>query len=113
MLGSTDVNLGVQCIEGELQIRRGLYHPNILPLLGVCHDFSPLPSLVSPWMKHGHVNQYLSHAQPPVTIANKLEIVGIAKSAKSESHLPSNSSSKLVVVCTIVSSYYAAFSARN
>ena len=64
-------------------------------------------------MKHGHVNQYLSRVQPPMTIGDKLEIVGIAKSAKSESHLPSNSSSKLVVVCTIVSSYYAAFRARN
>jgi serine/threonine protein kinase len=100
---------GAQCIERELNVRKKLHHPNILPLLGVCHDFSPFPSLVSPWMIHGHVNKYLSRAQPPATIDYRLEIVSFVRSVCEWSNVLLDSLVKFLAACTTVRAWCIMF----
>ncbi|PBK90000.1 kinase-like protein [Armillaria gallica] len=44
----------------EVIVWRQLRHPRILPLLGVNEDiFSPCPCLISPWMRHGNIIDYI------------------------------------------------------
>jgi len=46
-------------LRREIQTWRRSQHENVLPFLGITNDFSRFPSLVSPWMENGSVNDYL------------------------------------------------------
>ena len=60
----------------ELGIRRRLDHPNIVPLLGTTHgeDFgSDHPCIVSMWMPHGTLIDYVS--QHELSLPNRIRLV--------------------------------------
>ncbi|KAJ7195651.1 kinase-like domain-containing protein [Mycena pura] len=65
----------LKSLDREVQIWRRLRHKNILPFIGVCNDLAPLPVLVSPLCKFGHVGKYINgHPE-----ANRSELIlGIA-----------------------------------
>ncbi|KAF8130880.1 kinase-like domain-containing protein [Mycena galopus ATCC 62051] len=46
-------------LKREVEIWRDLKHQNILPFIGVCEDLAPLPVLISPFCKFGHIANYL------------------------------------------------------
>ncbi|KAK0479287.1 hypothetical protein IW261DRAFT_1316708, partial [Armillaria novae-zelandiae] len=47
------------CLK-EVMVWRRLRHPHILPLLGINEDlFGPRFCLISPWMRHGNIIEYL------------------------------------------------------
>lgn len=53
----------------ELAIWQHLRHSNILHLLGIETETSPVPCIVSPLMKHGPLNRYIKeHAISPPAI---------------------------------------------
>ncbi|KAF7337069.1 TKL/TKL-ccin protein kinase [Mycena venus] len=43
----------------EVHVWSPLKHKNILPLIGVCEDLTPLPVLISPFCEFGHIGTYL------------------------------------------------------
>ncbi|KAL0953761.1 hypothetical protein HGRIS_004950 [Hohenbuehelia grisea] len=51
-------------VDREARTWITLQHPRIVPLMGIClgfqKDSNTIPSLVTPWYKHGHVMHYLS-----------------------------------------------------
>ncbi|TFK46551.1 kinase-like protein [Heliocybe sulcata] len=54
----------------ETLIWRALDHPNILPLYGIDDQvFAPFVCMISPWMEHGNIVQYIERCTPqPSTI---------------------------------------------
>jgi serine/threonine protein kinase len=54
-----------QGFTDEILVWQRLRHPNILPFLGFSSNVFPdRLSLVSPWVAHGNVMEYLSRADP-------------------------------------------------
>jgi serine/threonine protein kinase len=49
----------MQRLRRELESWARAEHKNILPLLGYCLDFGPIPCFVSPWMPYGTVLNFL------------------------------------------------------
>ncbi|KAJ7322006.1 kinase-like domain-containing protein [Mycena albidolilacea] len=47
-------------LKREADIWSRLKHKNILTFIGVCEDLAPLPVLISPFYKFGHVGKYIS-----------------------------------------------------
>ncbi|KAG2119357.1 kinase-like domain-containing protein [Suillus clintonianus] len=52
-----------------------LKHDHILPFEGVTEGFGPLPSLVSPWMKEGSLNDYLQREFSTLLAPQKRELI--------------------------------------
>lgn len=50
-----------------------LLHKNVLPLYGIAHDFGHFPSLVTPWVNEGSLNDYIANHH--LSLRNKLDIV--------------------------------------
>ncbi|KAG1859312.1 kinase-like domain-containing protein [Suillus subalutaceus] len=49
-----------------------LHHKNVLPLYGIAHDFGHFPSLVTPWMNEGSLNDYIANHH--LSLRSKLDI---------------------------------------
>lgn len=49
-----------------------LLHKNVLPLYGIAHDFGHFPSLVTPWVNEGSLNDYIANHH--LSLRNKLDI---------------------------------------
>ncbi|KAJ7927785.1 kinase-like domain-containing protein, partial [Mycena leptocephala] len=47
-------------LKREVDIWSRLKHRNILSFIGICEDLAPLPVLISPFYKFGHVGKYLT-----------------------------------------------------
>ncbi|KAJ7869721.1 kinase-like domain-containing protein [Mycena olivaceomarginata] len=47
-------------LKREVEIWGRLKHKNILSFIGVCEDLAPLPVLISPFYKFGHVGKYIN-----------------------------------------------------
>ncbi|KAJ7152257.1 kinase-like domain-containing protein, partial [Mycena crocata] len=58
-----EVKVALQDFGREALIWRQLSHPNLLPFFGLYYLENRL-CLVSPWMSHGHVVQFLKNAPP-------------------------------------------------
>lgn len=58
------LNTHNQGFAHEAVIWRQLFHPNVLPFYGVYHldDLRSRLCLISPWMEHGNVMQFLKQA---------------------------------------------------
>ncbi|KAG1732103.1 hypothetical protein EDD22DRAFT_927564 [Suillus occidentalis] len=50
-----------------------LLHKNVLPLHGIAHDFGHFPSLVTPWVNEGSLNDYIANHH--LSLRTKLDIV--------------------------------------
>ncbi|KAJ7305451.1 kinase-like domain-containing protein, partial [Mycena albidolilacea] len=59
----------------EVEIWRDLKHQNILPFIGVCEDLAPLPVLISPFCKFGHISNYLK--KNPGVHKKELVLLGV------------------------------------
>ncbi|KAJ7307743.1 hypothetical protein DFH08DRAFT_975357 [Mycena albidolilacea] len=51
-------------LKREVDVWSRLKHKNILTFIGVCEDLAPLPVLISPYYKFGHVGKYFSKQSP-------------------------------------------------
>jgi serine/threonine protein kinase len=68
-----------QMIRREANVWIQLSHDHILPFEGITmsDDFGPLPALVSQWMEHGSLNEYLKQEFPQLSDGRKIELVGV------------------------------------
>ncbi|KAJ7312554.1 kinase-like domain-containing protein [Mycena albidolilacea] len=48
-------------MKREVDVWSRLKHRNVLPFIGVCDDLAPIPVLISPFYKFGHVAKYISN----------------------------------------------------
>ncbi|KAJ7048293.1 kinase-like domain-containing protein [Mycena amicta] len=50
-------------LDREVRVWNTLQHRNVLPFIGVCHDFlgAPCPALIAPFCKSGNVGTYLEN----------------------------------------------------
>lgn len=65
-------------MKRELGIWRRLEHPNIVPLLGTAHgeDFaSDHPCMVSMWMPHGTLAEYVSGRDNVPSLPSRIQLV--------------------------------------
>ncbi|KAJ7224697.1 kinase-like domain-containing protein [Mycena pura] len=62
-------------LNREIDIWSRLKHRNIVPFIGICRDLAPLPVLISPFYKFGHVGKYLT--KHPEVNREKL-VLGVA-----------------------------------
>ncbi|KAJ6498752.1 kinase-like domain-containing protein [Mycena sanguinolenta] len=62
-------------LNREVDVWRRLKHKNLLPFIGVCKDIAPLPALISPFYKFGHIGEYLK--KHPTVDRNDL-VCGVA-----------------------------------
>ena len=67
----------MQRFRREISVWSRLNHKNVLPLLGIITEFSPLPSMVSPWMNKGSLNMYLKFYESSLNIEARLAIVRV------------------------------------
>ncbi|KAF9228128.1 kinase-like protein [Gyrodon lividus] len=58
--------------ERQVRTWRTLYHPNILPLIGVTHEFGPL---LSPWMSEGPLTDFFKRTRGQLTIERRFIIL--------------------------------------
>ncbi|KAG2036693.1 kinase-like domain-containing protein [Suillus americanus] len=63
-----------QNLLGKISRWAQLHHENVLPLYGIAHDFGHFPSLVTPWVDEGSLNDYIANHH--LSLRSKL---GIAK----------------------------------
>ncbi|KAG1738759.1 kinase-like domain-containing protein [Suillus lakei] len=49
-----------------------LLHKNVLPLYGIAHDFGHFPSLVTPWVNEGSLNDYITNHH--LSLRSKLDL---------------------------------------
>ena len=67
----------------ELGIWRRLDHPNIVPLFGTARgeDFgSDHPCMVSMWMPHGTLIEYLKHCGTTLSLPGRIQLVSTSRS---------------------------------
>lgn len=63
----------VQALGREAAIWRQLEHPHVLPFLGIdAHTFAPHYALVSPWMKHGNLIEFIKSKAATSPVINRL-----------------------------------------
>jgi hypothetical protein len=48
-------------MKREVDVWSRLKHRNVLPFIGVCDDLAPIPVLISPFYKFGHVAKYINN----------------------------------------------------
>ncbi|KAG2142771.1 kinase-like domain-containing protein, partial [Suillus bovinus] len=49
-----------QKLMGKISSWARLLHKNVLPIYGIAHDFGHFPSLVTPWVNEGSLNDYIA-----------------------------------------------------
>ncbi|KAG0700973.1 kinase-like domain-containing protein [Suillus ampliporus] len=59
-------------LMGKISSWAQLLHENVLPLYGVAHGFGHFPSLVTPWMNKGSLNDYI--ATNNLSLRSKLDL---------------------------------------
>lgn len=64
-----------QRLRRELGVWQRLHHENVLPLYGTTDDFSPLTSMVCPWLEKGNVRKHLELVGDILTVSDRLQIV--------------------------------------
>ena len=74
-------------IRRQLEIWRRFDHPNVLPFLGITAGFSPFVSLVSQWMSHGTLQEFIVRNDATMTAAFRLQLVRVFTSRCSLSDL--------------------------
>ncbi|KAG1766887.1 kinase-like domain-containing protein [Suillus placidus] len=57
---------------GKISSWAQLHHRNVLPLYGIAHDFGHFPSLVTPWVNEGSLNDYIANHH--FSLRSKLDI---------------------------------------
>ncbi|KAG2137054.1 kinase-like domain-containing protein [Suillus clintonianus] len=57
---------------GKISSWAQLLHKNVLPLYGIAHDFGHFPSLVTPWVNEGSLNDYI--ASHHLSLRSKLDL---------------------------------------
>ncbi|KAG1738752.1 kinase-like domain-containing protein [Suillus lakei] len=57
---------------GKISSWAQLHHKNVLPLYGFAHDFGYFPSLVTPWVNEGSLNDYI--ADHHLSLWSKLDL---------------------------------------
>lgn len=64
-------------IHRELGIWRRLYHPNIVPFLGIVYDFERpgTTSLVSEWMHNGTLDDFVAQHDDRLMPEHRLQLV--------------------------------------
>ncbi|KAJ7193916.1 kinase-like domain-containing protein [Mycena pura] len=63
--GSGQLEDMLRRLHREVDVWSRLGHKNLLPFIGVCEDLAPLPLLISPFYKFGHIGTYLKkHPNP-------------------------------------------------
>ena len=70
-------------MKRELEIWRRLDHPNIVPLLGTAsgEDFGcDYPCMVSVWMPHGTLVEYVKHCGNELLLPSRIRLVSIRDS---------------------------------
>ncbi|KAG2076585.1 kinase-like protein [Suillus decipiens] len=58
--------------QRELEIWKGLRHPNILKLMGTTRHFGKFPALVSPWMVNGNLTSFLIQNNETLGLRDRL-----------------------------------------
>ncbi|KAG1857454.1 kinase-like domain-containing protein [Suillus subluteus] len=61
-----------QNLMGKISRWVQLHHKNVLPLYGIAHDFGHFPSLVTPWVDEGSLNDHIANHH--LSLRSKLEI---------------------------------------
>ncbi|KAF8434148.1 kinase-like domain-containing protein, partial [Boletus edulis BED1] len=64
-----------QILRRELGLLRRLEHSNIVPLLGVSHNFGPILAAVLPWMANGTLHSFLKNKGRTLSIDERLKLV--------------------------------------
>lgn len=59
-------------LMGKISSWAQLLHKNVLPLYGIAHDFGHFPSLVTPWVNEGSLNDYIANHH--LSLRSKLDI---------------------------------------
>lgn len=59
-------------LMGKISSWAQLHHRNVLPLYGIAHDFGHFPSLVTPWVNEGSLNDYIANHH--LSLRSKLDI---------------------------------------
>ncbi|KAJ7131886.1 kinase-like domain-containing protein [Mycena crocata] len=57
--GSGQLEEMLRRLKREVEVWSRLKHKNLLPFVGVCNDLAPVPVLISPFYKFGHIGSYL------------------------------------------------------
>ncbi|KAJ7500320.1 kinase-like domain-containing protein [Mycena galericulata] len=73
--GSGHLDELLRRLRREIDVWKRLRHKNILPFIGVCSNIAPLPVLISPFYKFGHVGTFLK--KHPTVDRNDL-VCGVA-----------------------------------
>ena len=66
-----------QRLDKEILVWHRLDHENVLPLLGITHDFgrgNPV-GMVCPWLENGNLNGYLERCQAVLSLRGRFRIV--------------------------------------
>jgi serine/threonine protein kinase len=59
-------------LMGKISRWARLHHKNVLPLYGIVHNFGHFPSLVTPWVNEGSLNDYIANHH--LSLRSKLDI---------------------------------------
>ncbi|KIM37381.1 hypothetical protein M413DRAFT_273643 [Hebeloma cylindrosporum] len=64
-------------LRREIQIWQSLHHINVVPLLGLTHQFngSPLPSMVCAWMAGGTLSSHLKERRATLTLRSRYKLL--------------------------------------
>jgi serine/threonine protein kinase len=71
-LNEDEKSKNYQKLMGKISRWAQLHHKNVLPLYGIAHDFGHFPSLVTPWMNEGSLNDYIANRH--LSLRSKLDI---------------------------------------
>ncbi|KAJ7808380.1 kinase-like domain-containing protein [Mycena olivaceomarginata] len=63
--GSGQLEEMLRRLKREVDVWSRLRHKNLLPFIGVCEDLAPLPLLISPFYKFGHIGTYVKKHPDP------------------------------------------------
>ncbi|KAG1789597.1 kinase-like domain-containing protein [Suillus plorans] len=61
-----------QKLMGKISSWAQLLHTNVLPLYGIAYDFGHFPSLVTPWVNNGSLNDYIANHR--LSLTTKLDL---------------------------------------
>ncbi|KAG0700569.1 kinase-like domain-containing protein [Suillus ampliporus] len=75
VVGDDSMDRTIEVVLCDCRERKQLKHENVLPLLGICYGFGPLPALVVPWMHNNSLAIYLERNFTELTLEQKLRIL--------------------------------------
>ena len=59
ILGTFGGNCDIEKLLSEISKMKDLFHPNVMTLLGICHNVALGPCIVMPYMANGSLLDYL------------------------------------------------------